>query len=79
MVQVYASVFQDDALVVKSLLESAGLSPVILADGMMDINPLFSVDIKGVRVCVSDDEAEDAQSIVADFNSRKGSLDTEKE
>ena len=76
MVQVFASVFQDEAIVVKSLLESAGLAPEMLVDGMFDINPLFSVDIKGVRVCVSDGEAEDAAAIVADYTARKGSLDT---
>jgi hypothetical protein len=73
MVQVFASVFQNEALVVKSLLESAGLSPQMLVDGMLDVNPLFNVDIKGVRVCVPDDEGADAMAIVADFSANKGS------
>ncbi len=72
MVQVFASVFQDEALVVKSLLESAGLAPQILVDGMLDVNPLFNVAIKGVRVCVADSEEEDARAIVADFTANKG-------
>lgn len=79
MVEVFASVFQDDAVVVKSLLESAGLSPELLVDGMSDANPLFSMDIKGARICVRDEEAEDALAIVADYNSRKGSLEEEEE
>lgn len=79
MTEVFASVFQDDAVVVKSLLESAGLSPELIVDGMSDANPLFSMDIKGARICVSDEEAEDAKAIVADYQSRKGSLDKEEE
>jgi hypothetical protein len=71
MVEVFTAVFQDEALVVKSLLESAGLSPEMLADGMLDVNPLFTVDIKGLRVCVPDGEAEDAAAIVADYRARK--------
>ena len=71
MVEVFVSVFQDEALVVKSLLESAGLSPEMIVDGMLDVNPLFSVDIKGVRICVSDEEAEDAQAVVADYNANR--------
>jgi hypothetical protein len=79
MVEVFASIFQDEAVVVKSLLESAGLAPELIVDGMSDANPLFSMDIKGARVCVADDEAEDAAAIVADFRSRKGSLEDEEE
>ena len=75
MVEIFASTFQDDAIVVKSLLESAGLSAEILSDGMMDLNPLFAIDIKGCRVCVPDDQAEDAKAIVADYEARRGSLD----
>lgn len=73
MVEVFVSVFQDEALVVKSLLESAGLSPEMIVDGMLDVNPLFSVDITGVRVCVNDGEAEDAKAVVDDFNARRAS------
>jgi hypothetical protein len=79
MVQVFASTFQDDAVVVKSLLESAGLAPEIFADGMLDVNPLFAVDIKGCRVCVPDEQSEDAKAIVADYEARRGSLDEEEE
>ena len=79
MVEVFVSVFQDEAIVVKSLLQSAGLDPEMIVDGMLDINPLFSVDIKGVRVCVTEEEAEDALAIVADYESRKGSLEAEED
>jgi hypothetical protein len=79
MVEVFASIFQDEAVVVKSLLESAGLSPELIVDGMSDANPLFSIDIKGARICVTDEEAEDAAAIVADFKSRQDSLEEEEE
>lgn len=72
MVQIFTSVFQDEAIVVKSLLESAGLKPQVLVDGMLDVNPFFNVDVKGVRVYVSDAEAEDARAVVADFVANKG-------
>jgi hypothetical protein len=79
VIEVFTSIFQDEAVVVKSLLESAGLSPELLSDGMLDVNPYFSLDIKGVRICVADDEAEDAAAIVADFKTNRGSLDRAEE
>ena len=72
MVQVFASVFQSEAMVVNSLLESAGLAPQILVDGMLDVNPFFNVDVKGVRVYVAMEEEEDALAVVADFMANKG-------
>ncbi len=71
MKTVFASTFQDDAVVVKSLLESAGIEAEILVDGMFDINPLFVMDMKGAQVLVADAQAEDALSIVEDFRKNK--------
>jgi hypothetical protein len=69
--EVFSAVSQDEALVVKSLLESAGLSPEILADSLPVAVALFSKGMSGLRVCVSDGEAEDAEAIVADFRAQK--------
>ena len=71
MKTVFASTFQEDAVVVKSLLESAGLQAEIFVDGMLDINPLFVMDMKGAQVRVPDDEEEDALSVVVDFRKNK--------
>jgi hypothetical protein len=70
--EVFSAAAQDEALVVKSLLESAGLSPEILADTIPAPVSFFSRGASGLRVCVSDDEAEDAATIVADYRARRG-------
>jgi len=69
--KVYVSTFQDEALVVRSLLESGGIACQMLADRMMDTNPLFSTDINGVQILVSDEHEEDAKALVADFIGRR--------
>lgn len=70
MTIVFTSVFQEEALVVKSLLESAGIEAALFTEGMLDITPLFGPDIKGVRIGVPDAAAEDARAIVADYREK---------
>jgi len=71
MKTVFTSTFQDDAVVVVSILKSGGINCEMLADGMLDINPLFSTDIRGVSIVVPDDQEEDALSLVEDYRKRK--------
>ena len=71
MKTVFTSTFQDDAVVVLSILKSGGIECEMLADGMLDINPLFSTDIRGVSIVVPDDQEEDALSLVEDYVKRK--------
>jgi hypothetical protein len=71
MKEVFSSVYQDEALVVKSLLESAGLSPETFSDSLPVTVAFFSRKMSSIRVCVGDEEAEDAAAIVADYRSRK--------
>ncbi len=71
MKEVFSAMFHDEALVVKSLLESAGLNPQLFEDSIPNAVPLYPTSVFGIRVCVPDDEMEDAESIVADFRSRK--------
>ena len=71
MKTVFTSTFQDDAIVVLSLLKSGGIECEMLADGMLDINPLFSTDIRGVSIVVPDEQEEDALSLVEDYRKRK--------
>ncbi len=71
MKTIFTSTFQDDAIVVLSILKSGGIECEMLADGMLDINPLFSTDIRGVSIVVPDEQEEDALSLVEDYYKRK--------
>jgi len=71
MKTIFTSTFQDDAIVVLSILKSGGIECEMLADGMLDINPLFSTDIRGVSIVVPDAQEEDALSLVEDYRKRK--------
>ncbi|HTX73467.1 MAG TPA: DUF2007 domain-containing protein [Rectinemataceae bacterium] len=67
MADVFRTMFQDEALVVTSLLESAGLHAQIAGQHILDVYPIFFPEAGGMRVVVPEEEAEDANSIVADF------------
>jgi len=71
MKTVFTSTFQDDAVVLLSILKSGGIECEMLADGMLDVNPLFSTDIRGVNIVVPDDQEQDALSLVEDYRKRK--------
>ena len=71
MKETYRCVYMEDALVVKSLLDSAGIHSQILNGDMLDVNPFFSASVQGVRILVSDEDLEDARAVVADFKSRR--------
>ncbi len=70
MKTIFTSTFQDDALVVLSILKSGGIDALIMSDNMLNMNPLFSTTIKGVSVVVPDEQEEDALSLVADYRKR---------
>jgi len=67
MKTVYVSAFLDDAIVVKSMLESAGIQAEVLSDQMLDINPFYSIEPKGAKVVVPDEAEADARAIVQDY------------
>lgn len=71
MKEVYRCVYLEDALVVKSLLDSAGIPSQILNGDMLDVNPFFSASVQGVRILVSDEDLEDARAVTADFKARR--------
>ncbi len=71
MKEAYRCVYLEDALVVKSLLDSAGIPSQILNGDMLDVNPFFSASVQGVRILVSDEDVEDARAVVADFKARR--------
>ncbi|MFA6366192.1 MAG: DUF2007 domain-containing protein [Candidatus Hydrogenedentales bacterium] len=70
MKTIFTSTFQDDAIVVLSILKSGGIDAVIMSDNMLNMNPLFSTTIKGVSIVVPDEQEEDALSLVADYHKR---------
>ena len=73
MAEAFATVFQDEALVVKSILESAGISAEISGEHILDVYPIFFPENRGIRVVVPDSEAEDAAAIVAEYRAAKAS------
>lgn len=70
MKTVFTSTFQDEAMVVLSLLRSAGLEGTLMSNSMLNMNPLFVMDIRGVSVVVSDEEESDALALVEDYRAR---------
>ena len=71
MAEAFATVFQDEALVVKSLLESAGIAAEIAGEHILDVYPIFFPEQRGIRVVVPDEEAEDAAAVVAEYRAAK--------
>jgi len=70
MKTVYTAIFQDDAIVILSILKSGGIEGVMMADNMLEVNPLFHTDIRGISVVVPDGQEEDALALVADYKQR---------
>lgn len=68
---VYVGAFLQDAVVLKSMLESAGIPSEVLSDQMLDVNPFYSIEPKGARVVVPDEYEDDALPIVASFKNSK--------
>jgi len=71
MADIFRTMFQDEALVVTSLLESAGLHAQIAGEHILDVYPIFFPEAGGMRIVVPDEEAEDALSIIEDYNATK--------
>jgi hypothetical protein len=71
MAEVFTTVFQDEALVVKSLLESAGIAAEISGEHILDVYPIFFPERGGIHVVVPEEEADDAAVIVAEYRATK--------
>jgi hypothetical protein len=74
--EVFSTMFQDEALVVKSLLESAGMKAAISGEHLLDVYPIFFPEQGGIKVIVADDDAEDALALVADYTAAKSKRDS---
>lgn len=75
MAEVFATMFQDEALVVKSLIESTGIEAVISSEHFIDVYPIFFPQEGGIKIVVSDEDAEDARAVVAQYREPKAKAD----
>lgn len=71
MTEVFSSYFQEEALVLKTLLDSAGIGSEILAGSQSELAPFWSIDAGGFRLVVSDADAEDARALVEEHRRLK--------
>lgn len=72
MAEVFATMFQDEALVVKSLIESTGIQAEISSEHILEIYPIFFPQGGGIKIIVADEDAEDALAVVAQYREPKG-------
>ena len=78
MKTVYTCVYQEDAIVLRSLLHSAGIAADTLSAGQLDVNPLYNVSVSGFQVVVPDGSEDDARAVVADYVASKSREETFK-
>ncbi|MDH7483555.1 MAG: DUF2007 domain-containing protein [Spirochaetales bacterium] len=71
MKTVFTCAFLEDAVVLQSMLASAGIPAEVLSDSMLDINPYYSLETKGARIIVPNEMAEDAMAIVREFEASR--------
>jgi hypothetical protein len=65
--EVFATMFQDEVLVVKSLIESTGIEAEISSEHFIDVYPVFFPQEGGIKILVSEEDAEDARAVVAQY------------
>jgi hypothetical protein len=71
--EVFATIFQDEALVVKSLIESTGIEAEISSEHFIDVYPVFFPQEGGIKIVVAEEDAEDARAVVAQYREVKKS------
>jgi len=71
MAEAFATMFQDEALVVRSLLQSAGIEVEAANEHILDVYPIFFPEQGGIRLLVPDDQAEDAAAVVAQYRATR--------
>ena len=69
--EVFATMFQDEALVVRSLIESTGIEAEISSEHFIDVYPVFFPQEGGIKIIVNDEDAEDARAVVAQYRESK--------
>lgn len=71
MAEIFATMFQDEALVVKSLLESAGIQAEIASEHFLDLYPVFFPQEGGIKIVVKAEDEEDGLAVVAQYRESK--------
>ena len=71
MAEAFATMFQDEAFVVKSLIESTGIAAEISSEHFMEVYPLFFPSEGGIKILVAEEDREDALAVVAQFREPK--------
>jgi hypothetical protein len=71
MKEAFATMFQDEALVVKSLLESTGIETQLSGEHFIDVYPIFFPQEGGIKILVSDEDEEDALAVVEQYAASK--------
>lgn len=71
MTVVFSASFMEEVLVVRSMLESAGIGSSLLSEHVLDVFPFFENMGRGIRVAVADEDAADALAVVADHAARR--------
>lgn len=72
MAEVFATIFQDEALVVKSLLESTGIEAEISSEHFIDVYPVFFPQSGGIKIVVRAEDEADALAVVEQYRETKG-------
>lgn len=67
MKKVFTCLYQEDALVLRSMLESTCIPVELLSGDKLDVNPLFNIGVSGFSLQVPDEYETDALRVVADF------------
>jgi hypothetical protein len=76
---IFQTMHQDEALVVKSMLESAGLHAEIAGEQILAVYPIFFPEAGGIRISVPDEEIEDALSVIDDYRANREAGDRAEE
>jgi hypothetical protein len=71
MAEVFATMFQDEALVVRSLIESTGIAAEISSEHFMEVYPIFFPQEGGIKILVAEEDLEDALAVVAQYHDSK--------
>ncbi len=72
MAEVFETIFQDEALVVKSLIESVGIEVELAGEHFLDAYPIFFPQAGGMKLVVKDEDEADALAVVAQYRASKG-------
>ena len=77
MAEIFATMFQDEALVVKSLIESTGIDAEISSEHLLEVYPIFFPQEGGIKIIVAEEDAQDALAVVAQYRESKVRLPPE--